>query len=49
MEHTSGNADNIRSVYVDSSPDNFDDPKVETVIELLKRIWVSDKQELCRH
>ena len=27
-------------VYADSSPDLFDDPKVETVVELLKRIWV---------
>jgi hypothetical protein len=28
-------------VYADSSPDLFDDPKIETVVELLKRIWVS--------
>jgi hypothetical protein len=29
------------SVYVDSSPDPQDDPKVETIVELLVRIWVS--------
>jgi alkaline phosphatase len=28
-------------VYADSSPDLYDDPKVETVVELLKRIWGS--------
>ena len=28
------------SAYADSSPDPFDDPKVETIVELLKRIWV---------
>jgi alkaline phosphatase len=28
-------------VYADSSPDLFDDPKVETIIELLTRIWGS--------
>ncbi|KAJ4419672.1 hypothetical protein N0V85_000919 [Neurospora sp. IMI 360204] len=32
---------NAMGVYVDSSPDDFDDPKVENVIELLKRIWGS--------
>jgi hypothetical protein len=30
----------VFSVYADSSPDAFDDPKVETIVELLKRIWV---------
>jgi hypothetical protein len=29
-------------VYVDSSPDIFDDPKVETIVELLARVWVSE-------
>jgi alkaline phosphatase len=28
-------------VYADSSPDAFDDPKVETIVELLRRIWGS--------
>ena len=28
-------------VYADSSPDLYDDPKVETIVELLSRIWVS--------
>lgn len=28
-------------VYGDSSPDAFDDPKVETIVELLSRIWGS--------
>lgn len=28
-------------VYGDSSPDPFDDPKVETIVELLTRIWGS--------
>jgi alkaline phosphatase len=28
-------------VYADSSPDAFDDPKVETIVELLTRIWGS--------
>lgn len=28
-------------VYADSSPDAFDDPKVETIVELLKRVWGS--------
>lgn len=28
-------------VYADSSPDPFDDPKVETIVELLQRIWGS--------
>lgn len=28
-------------MYADSSPDLFDDPKVETIIELLTRIWGS--------
>ena len=32
----------IRSVYADSSPDPQDDPKVETIVELLYRIWVGD-------
>jgi hypothetical protein len=30
------------SVYADSSPNLFDDPKVETIVELLTRIWVGD-------
>lgn len=34
-------ADFFSSVYADSSPDLYDDPKVETIVELLKRIWVS--------
>lgn len=29
------------SVYVDSSPNHFDDPKVETIVELLVRVWDS--------
>lgn len=32
---------NAMGVYVDSSPDAFDDPKVETIVELLTRIWGS--------
>jgi hypothetical protein len=28
-------------VYADSSPDAFDDPKVETIVELLTCIWGS--------
>lgn len=28
-------------VYADSSADPFDDPKVETIVELLTRIWGS--------
>ncbi|OIW30378.1 alkaline phosphatase [Coniochaeta ligniaria NRRL 30616] len=32
---------NAMGVYADSSPDLFDDPKVETIVELLKRIWGS--------
>ncbi|KAH8893383.1 alkaline phosphatase [Thozetella sp. PMI_491] len=32
---------NAMGVYADSSPDLYDDPKVETVVELLKRIWGS--------
>ncbi|OWP02871.1 hypothetical protein B2J93_3451 [Marssonina coronariae] len=32
---------NAMGVYADSSPDPFDDPKVETIVELLTRIWGS--------
>ncbi|KAI1396359.1 alkaline phosphatase-like protein [Hypoxylon fuscum] len=32
---------NAMGVYVDSSADFFDDPKVETIVELLKRTWDS--------
>ncbi|KAK3373821.1 alkaline phosphatase [Lasiosphaeria ovina] len=32
---------NAMGVYADSSPDLFDDPKVETIVELLTRIWGS--------
>ncbi|ORY72084.1 alkaline phosphatase [Pseudomassariella vexata] len=32
---------NAMGVYADSSPDLFDDPKVETIVELLKRVWGS--------
>jgi alkaline phosphatase len=32
---------NAMGVYADSSPDLFDDPKVETIIELIQRIWGS--------
>jgi hypothetical protein len=32
----------FRSVYADSSPDPLDDPKVETIVEMLFRTWVSD-------
>ncbi|KAL8376459.1 hypothetical protein RB595_007514 [Gaeumannomyces hyphopodioides] len=32
---------NAMGVYADSSPDVFDDPKVETIVELLKRVWGS--------
>ena len=31
----------LLSVYADSSPDAFDDPKVETIVEILKRTWGS--------
>jgi alkaline phosphatase len=31
---------NAMGVYADSSPDAFDDPKVETIVELLVRYWV---------
>ncbi|KAI9804282.1 MAG: hypothetical protein M1833_007089 [Piccolia ochrophora] len=30
---------NAMGVYADSSPDFFDDPKVETIVEILSRIW----------
>jgi hypothetical protein len=30
------------SVYADSSSDPLDDPKVETIVELLHRIWVGN-------
>ncbi|KAF2461371.1 alkaline phosphatase [Lineolata rhizophorae] len=30
---------NALGVYADSSPDEFDDPKVETIAEIFKRIW----------
>ncbi|RYP36302.1 hypothetical protein DL767_003455 [Monosporascus sp. MG133] len=32
---------NAMGVYADSSPDHFDDPKVETIVELLVRVWDS--------
>lgn len=32
---------NAMGVYADSSPDLMDDPKVETIVELLQRIWGS--------
>jgi len=32
---------NAMGVYADSSADAFDDPKVETIVELLTRIWGS--------
>ncbi|KAK4147255.1 alkaline-phosphatase-like protein [Dichotomopilus funicola] len=32
---------NAMGVYVDSSPDTHDDPKVETIVELLYRVWGS--------
>ncbi|KXX75706.1 Alkaline phosphatase H [Madurella mycetomatis] len=32
---------NAMGVYADSSPDPMDDPKVETIVELLHRIWGS--------
>ncbi|KAI1263600.1 alkaline phosphatase H [Xylariaceae sp. FL1019] len=32
---------NAMGVYADSSPDLFDDPKVETIVEMVKRIWGS--------
>ncbi|KAI2602039.1 alkaline phosphatase-like protein [Hypoxylon sp. NC1633] len=32
---------NAMGVYVDSSADFFDDPKVETIVEILKRTWDS--------
>ncbi|KAK3359333.1 alkaline phosphatase [Lasiosphaeria hispida] len=32
---------NAMGVYADSSPDAFDDPKVETIVELVTRIWGS--------
>lgn len=36
-----GNAEsNSRRIYADSSPDAFDDPKIETIVELMSRIWV---------
>lgn len=36
---------NIRSVYSDSSDDDFDDPKVETIVEMVTRIWVRSLQK----
>lgn len=32
---------NAMGVYADSSPDAFDDPKVETIVEILHRVWGS--------
>ncbi|TEA22273.1 Alkaline phosphatase H [Colletotrichum sidae] len=32
---------NAMGVYADSSPDAFDDPKVETIVELITRVWGS--------
>jgi alkaline phosphatase len=32
---------NAMGVYADSSPNPFDDPKVETIVEILTRIWGS--------
>ncbi|KAI3317782.1 alkaline phosphatase H [Xylariaceae sp. AK1471] len=32
---------NAMGVYADSSPDLFDDPKVETIVEILRRVWDS--------
>ncbi|KAI2608207.1 alkaline phosphatase-like protein [Hypoxylon fragiforme] len=32
---------NALGVYADSSPSYFDDPKVETIVEILKRTWNS--------
>ncbi|KAI0402007.1 alkaline phosphatase [Xylaria palmicola] len=32
---------NAMGVYADSSPDAFDDPKVETIVEILRRVWDS--------
>ncbi|KAI1103288.1 alkaline phosphatase-like protein [Jackrogersella minutella] len=32
---------NAMGVYVDSSADHFDDPKVETIVEMLVRTWES--------
>ncbi|TPX17270.1 uncharacterized protein E0L32_012260 [Thyridium curvatum] len=32
---------NAMGVYVDSSPDSFDDPKVETIVEIITRLWGS--------
>ncbi|KAI1173465.1 alkaline phosphatase H [Nemania sp. FL0916] len=32
---------NAMGVYADSSPDGFDDPKVETIVEILRRVWDS--------
>jgi len=39
-------ADQLSSVYADSSPDPLDDPKVETVVELLRRVWVGEEIQL---
>ncbi|KAF5607876.1 alkaline phosphatase [Fusarium subglutinans] len=30
---------NAMGVYADSSPNPFDDPKVETIVEVFKRVW----------
>jgi alkaline phosphatase len=30
---------NALGVYADSSPNKFDDPKIETIVELFKRLW----------
>ncbi|KAF4446245.1 putative alkaline phosphatase [Fusarium austroafricanum] len=30
---------NAMGVYADSSPNPFDDPKVETIVEIFKRVW----------
>ncbi|KAG5791521.1 hypothetical protein H9Q69_009426 [Fusarium xylarioides] len=32
---------NAMGVYADSSPNPFDDPKVETIVEVFKRVWGS--------
>lgn len=40
MLHSLNSLTSLRSVYADSSEDPFDDPKVETIVEIFKRLTV---------
>ena len=42
-------ANNLYRVHADSSPDAFDDPKVETIVEIFHRIWVRSHRSRLRH